>query len=126
MFFDIGLKGSQVCTDECLNRCFVDSNCGVVHSRLFYTTPPLFFLLVHFCTDFTSTANATVSTYGRDVLRRGTLLQAVRVLQDSHLLNTHPYPQPTRATKPNRHSFAGNIQHCCFNYINKNLLTSSY
>ncbi|KII66118.1 hypothetical protein RF11_11934 [Thelohanellus kitauei] len=63
---------------------------------------------VHFCTDFTSTASATVSTYGRDVLRLGTLLQAVRVVQDSHLLNTHPYPQPTRATIPSRHSFAGN------------------
>ncbi|KII73597.1 hypothetical protein RF11_05081 [Thelohanellus kitauei] len=31
---------------------------------------------VHFCTDFTSTANATVSTYGRDVPRGGTLLHA--------------------------------------------------
>ncbi|KII69341.1 hypothetical protein RF11_16285 [Thelohanellus kitauei] len=58
-------------------------------------------------TDFTSTASATVSTYGRVVLRRGTLLQAVRVVQDSQQLNTHPYPQPTRATIPNRHSFAG-------------------
>ncbi|KII70755.1 hypothetical protein RF11_09978 [Thelohanellus kitauei] len=62
---------------------------------------------VRFCTDFTSTANATVSTYGRDVLREGTLLQAVRVVQDSHLLKTHPYLQPTTATIPNRHSFAG-------------------
>ncbi|KII71280.1 hypothetical protein RF11_08776 [Thelohanellus kitauei] len=61
---------------------------------------------VHFCTDFMSTANATVSTYGRDELRGGTLLQAVRVVQDSHLINTHPYLQPTRATIPNRHSFA--------------------
>ncbi|KII74691.1 hypothetical protein RF11_11389 [Thelohanellus kitauei] len=62
---------------------------------------------VHFCTDFTSTASATVSTYGRVVLRLGTFLQAVKVVQDSHLLNTHPHPQPTRATLPSRHSFAG-------------------
>ncbi|KII66437.1 hypothetical protein RF11_02082 [Thelohanellus kitauei] len=61
---------------------------------------------VHFCTDFTSTASATVSTYGRVVLRLGTFLQAVKVVQDSHLLNTHPHPQPTRATLPSRHSFA--------------------
>ncbi|KII74847.1 hypothetical protein RF11_12989 [Thelohanellus kitauei] len=54
---------------------------------------------VHLCTDFTSTASATVST--------GPLLQTVRVVQDSNLLNTHPYPHPTRATIPNRHSFAG-------------------
>ncbi|KII70399.1 hypothetical protein RF11_00184 [Thelohanellus kitauei] len=32
---------------------------------------------VHFCTDFPSTATATVSTYGRVVLRLGTFLQAV-------------------------------------------------
>ncbi|KII66629.1 hypothetical protein RF11_01895 [Thelohanellus kitauei] len=63
---------------------------------------------VHFGTDFTSTASATVSTYGRDVLQLGTLLQAVRVVQGSHLLNTHPYPQPTWATIPSWHSFAGN------------------
>ncbi|KII68378.1 hypothetical protein RF11_06825 [Thelohanellus kitauei] len=62
---------------------------------------------VHFCTDFPSTATATVSTYGRVVLRLGTFLQAVKVVQDSHLLNTHPHPQPTRATLPTRHSFAG-------------------
>ncbi|KII72699.1 hypothetical protein RF11_15208 [Thelohanellus kitauei] len=62
---------------------------------------------VHFCTDFTSTANATVSTYGRDIPRLGTFLQAVKVVQDSHLLNTHPHPQPTRATLPSRHSFVG-------------------
>ncbi|KII64155.1 hypothetical protein RF11_14813 [Thelohanellus kitauei] len=37
---------------------------------------------VHYCTDFISTANATVSTYGRDVPREGTLLQPVRVVQD--------------------------------------------
>ncbi|KII67294.1 hypothetical protein RF11_07717 [Thelohanellus kitauei] len=65
---------------------------------------------VHFCTDFTSTASETVSTYGRVVLQRGSLLQAVRVVQDSHLLNTHPYPQPTRATIPTRNSFAGMIE----------------
>ncbi|KII73121.1 hypothetical protein RF11_03616 [Thelohanellus kitauei] len=64
---------------------------------------------VHFCTDFTSTASATVSTYGRVVLRLGTFLQAVKVVQDSHLLNTHPHPQPTRATLPSRHSFAGKM-----------------
>ncbi|KII70495.1 hypothetical protein RF11_11831 [Thelohanellus kitauei] len=62
---------------------------------------------VHFCTDFPSTATATVSTYGRVVLRLGTFLQAVKVVQDSHLLNTHPHPQPTRATIPSLHSFAG-------------------
>ncbi|KII63612.1 hypothetical protein RF11_12119 [Thelohanellus kitauei] len=62
---------------------------------------------VHFCTDFTSTANATVSTYSRDVPPLGTFLQAVKLVQDSHLLNTHPHPQPTRATLPSRHSFAG-------------------
>ncbi|KII61219.1 hypothetical protein RF11_11304 [Thelohanellus kitauei] len=61
---------------------------------------------VHFLTDFTSTSNATVSTYDMVVLRVGTLLQAVWIVQDSHLLNTHPYPQHTRATIPNRHSFA--------------------
>ncbi|KII74240.1 hypothetical protein RF11_07173 [Thelohanellus kitauei] len=33
---------------------------------------------VHFCTDFTSTASSTLSTYGRDVLRLGTFLQAVK------------------------------------------------
>ncbi|KII71804.1 hypothetical protein RF11_01347 [Thelohanellus kitauei] len=60
----------------------------------------------HFCRDFMSTANATVSTPCRDVLQGGTLLQSVRVGQDSHMLNTHPYPQSTRATIPNRHSFA--------------------
>ncbi|KII67328.1 hypothetical protein RF11_15588 [Thelohanellus kitauei] len=32
---------------------------------------------VHFCTDFTSTATATLSTYGRVVVRLGTFLQAV-------------------------------------------------
>ncbi|KII64720.1 hypothetical protein RF11_05510 [Thelohanellus kitauei] len=37
---------------------------------------------VHYCTDFTSTA--TVSTYGRDIRRIGSLLQAVRVVLDSH------------------------------------------
>ncbi|KII72945.1 hypothetical protein RF11_12315 [Thelohanellus kitauei] len=63
---------------------------------------------VHFCTNFTSTANAMVSTYGRDVLQGGTLLQAVRLVQYSHLLNNHPYHQSTRGTIPNRHSFAGN------------------
>ncbi|KII62603.1 hypothetical protein RF11_14015 [Thelohanellus kitauei] len=62
---------------------------------------------VHFFTDFPSTASATVSTYGRVVLRLGTFLQAFIVVQDSHLLNTHPHPQPTRATLPSRHSFAG-------------------
>ncbi|KII62111.1 hypothetical protein RF11_01484 [Thelohanellus kitauei] len=62
---------------------------------------------VHYCTDFTSTVIATVSTYGRDIRRIGTLLQAVRVVRDSHPLNTHPYPQPTRATLSDRHSFAG-------------------
>ncbi|KII68034.1 hypothetical protein RF11_02037 [Thelohanellus kitauei] len=62
---------------------------------------------VHFCTDFTSTANATVSTYGRDIPRGGTLLQAAKVVQGSHLLNIYPYPQPTRATLPNRHLFSG-------------------
>ncbi|KII61496.1 hypothetical protein RF11_12912 [Thelohanellus kitauei] len=62
---------------------------------------------VHCCTDFTSTAIATVSTYGRDIRRIGTLLQAVRVVQDLHPLNTHPYPQPTRTTLPDRHPFAG-------------------
>ncbi|KII64157.1 hypothetical protein RF11_00858 [Thelohanellus kitauei] len=61
---------------------------------------------VHFCTDFTSTASSTVSTYGRVVPRGGTLLQAVRVVQD-HLLNTHHYPQPIRAKLPDRHLFAG-------------------
>ncbi|KII73782.1 hypothetical protein RF11_13210 [Thelohanellus kitauei] len=45
---------------------------------------------VHFFTDFTSTANATVSTYGRDVPQKSTLLQSVSVVQDSHLLNIHP------------------------------------
>ncbi|KII68051.1 hypothetical protein RF11_08593 [Thelohanellus kitauei] len=61
---------------------------------------------VHFCTDFSSTA--TMSTYGRIVIRRVTLLQAVRVVQGSHLLNTHPYPQPTISTLPDRHPFVGN------------------
>ncbi|KII69539.1 hypothetical protein RF11_00419 [Thelohanellus kitauei] len=65
--------------------------------------------MVHFCTDFTSTASATVSTYVRVVLRRGTLLQAVKLVQGSHLLNTQPYPQPTRATIPSWHSFAGKL-----------------
>ncbi|KII62426.1 hypothetical protein RF11_16236 [Thelohanellus kitauei] len=36
---------------------------------------------VHFCTDFTSTVSAPVSTYGRVVLRRGTLVQPVKVLE---------------------------------------------
>ncbi|KII63359.1 hypothetical protein RF11_05945 [Thelohanellus kitauei] len=49
---------------------------------------------VHYCTNFTSTAIATVSTY-------------VRAVQDSHRLNTHPYPPPTRATLPDRHPLAG-------------------
>ncbi|KII65077.1 hypothetical protein RF11_05656 [Thelohanellus kitauei] len=69
--------------------------------------------VLFFCSqleDFTSTASATVSTYGRVVLRGGTLLQAVRVVQDSHLLNTHPYPQPTRVTLPDRHPFAGKYE----------------
>ncbi|KII73080.1 hypothetical protein RF11_12474 [Thelohanellus kitauei] len=76
---------------------------------------------VHFCTDFTSTASATVSTYGRVVLRLGTFLQAVKVVQDSHLLNTHPYPQPTRATLPDRHSIAGKLismNQCNCNTVN--------
>ncbi|KII63781.1 hypothetical protein RF11_15015 [Thelohanellus kitauei] len=63
---------------------------------------------VQYCTDFTSTAIATVSMYGRDIRRIGTLLQAVRVVQDSHPLNTHPYPHPTRAMLPDRHPFPGN------------------
>ncbi|KII68170.1 hypothetical protein RF11_12970 [Thelohanellus kitauei] len=62
---------------------------------------------VHFCTDFRSTASATVSMYGRDVLRLGAFLQAVKVVQGSHLLKTHPHPQPTRATIPSQHSLAG-------------------
>ncbi|KII67586.1 hypothetical protein RF11_14320 [Thelohanellus kitauei] len=62
---------------------------------------------VHYCTDFTSTAIATVSTYGRDIRRIGTLFQAVRVVLGSHPLNIHPYPLPTRAKLPNRHSFPG-------------------
>ncbi|KII68184.1 hypothetical protein RF11_08135 [Thelohanellus kitauei] len=73
----------------------------IVKLELFKPAP------VHFCTDFTSTANATVSKYGRDVLRLGTFLQAVKVVQDSQLINTHPHPKPTRATLPSRHSFAG-------------------
>ncbi|KII75050.1 hypothetical protein RF11_14431 [Thelohanellus kitauei] len=36
-----------------------------------------------------------------------TFLQAVKVVQDSHLLNTHPHHHPTRATLPSRHSFVG-------------------
>ncbi|KII68475.1 hypothetical protein RF11_06913 [Thelohanellus kitauei] len=45
---------------------------------------------VHFCTNFASTANATLFTYDRDAPRVGTLLQAVREVQDPHLLNIHP------------------------------------
>ncbi|KII63111.1 hypothetical protein RF11_01861 [Thelohanellus kitauei] len=62
---------------------------------------------VHFCTDFTLTASATVSTYCRDIFRGGTLLRAVRVMHDSYLRNNHPYPQPTLATLPDRHPLAG-------------------
>ncbi|KII74969.1 hypothetical protein RF11_16427 [Thelohanellus kitauei] len=80
---------------------------------------------VHFCTDFTSTANATVSTYCRDVLRLGTLLQAVRVVQASHLLSTHPYPQPTRVTLPSRHSFANAGVHLN-NSLPEHLSTNNY
>ncbi|KII73604.1 hypothetical protein RF11_16305 [Thelohanellus kitauei] len=64
---------------------------------------------VHYCTDFTLTSIALVSTYGRDICRLGTLLHAVRVVQGSHTVKTRPYPQPTRATLPDRHSFAGNF-----------------
>ncbi|KII71892.1 hypothetical protein RF11_11890 [Thelohanellus kitauei] len=62
---------------------------------------------VHYCTDFTLTANAMVSTYGRNICRGGTLLQAVKVVHCSHPLNIHPYPLPTIATLPNRHWLAG-------------------
>ncbi|KII62280.1 hypothetical protein RF11_09598 [Thelohanellus kitauei] len=78
-------------------------DCSCVRLEVFIPAP------VHFCTDFTSTANATVSTYGRDVLREDTLLQAVRVVQDIHLLNTHYNPQPTRATIPKWPSFTGKL-----------------
>ncbi|KII74819.1 hypothetical protein RF11_14498 [Thelohanellus kitauei] len=59
-----------------------------------------------YCTDFTSTAIATVSSYGRNICRVGTLLQAVRVVLDSHSQNTHRYHQPTTARFPDQHSFA--------------------
>ncbi|KII67824.1 hypothetical protein RF11_03357 [Thelohanellus kitauei] len=48
---------------------------------------------VHFCTNFTSTANATVST----------------LVQGSDFLNIHPLLLPTRANLPHRHSFALNL-----------------
>ncbi|KII66102.1 hypothetical protein RF11_00885 [Thelohanellus kitauei] len=61
---------------------------------------------VHYCTDFTSTAIATVSTYGGNIRWIGTLLQAVRVVRSSLPLNTHPCPQPPCTTLPDRRSFA--------------------
>ncbi|KII72909.1 hypothetical protein RF11_12378 [Thelohanellus kitauei] len=61
---------------------------------------------VHYCTDFTSTATATVSTYGKNLRQRRTFLYAVRVLQGSHPLNIHPYHLSTRATLSNQHSLA--------------------
>ncbi|KII71516.1 hypothetical protein RF11_14136 [Thelohanellus kitauei] len=71
---------------------------------------------VHYCTEFTSIANAMVCTYGKDIRRGGTLLQAVRVVRGSHRLNIHSYPLPTRATLPNRHSFAGKSE-CSFDCV---------
>ncbi|KII63114.1 hypothetical protein RF11_01864 [Thelohanellus kitauei] len=93
-----------------------------IKTSIYFWSQPKFFkpASVHFCTDFTSTANATVSTYGRDVLPGGTLLLAVRVVEDSHLLNTHPYPQPTKATIPNRHSFVGKKKTNWPNYLEHN------
>ncbi|KII66877.1 hypothetical protein RF11_08148 [Thelohanellus kitauei] len=44
----------------------------------------------------------------KDIRRGGTLLQAVSLVRGSYPLNIHPYPLPTRATLPNRHSFARN------------------
>ncbi|KII66013.1 hypothetical protein RF11_14526 [Thelohanellus kitauei] len=38
---------------------------------------------VHLCTDFTSTASVTVSTYSRDVLQLGTFLRAVYVTKSA-------------------------------------------
>ncbi|KII73023.1 hypothetical protein RF11_13582 [Thelohanellus kitauei] len=59
---------------------------------------------VHYSTDFTSTAIATVSTYGREIRQIDTLLHAYRVVMGLHSLNIHAHPQPTRASLPNRHS----------------------
>ncbi|KII70259.1 hypothetical protein RF11_02475 [Thelohanellus kitauei] len=97
--------------------CKLSNEIEIVVPQLIWATALFFFFCsqlkvfkpapMHFCTDFTSTANTTVSTYGRVVLRLGTFLQAVKVVQDSHLLNTHPHPQPTRATLPSLHSFTG-------------------
>ncbi|KII66402.1 hypothetical protein RF11_02043 [Thelohanellus kitauei] len=61
---------------------------------------------VHFCTDLRRPRMRRCPRTCRAVLRIGTLLHAVRVVQDSHLLKIHSRPLPTRATTPLRHSFA--------------------
>ncbi|KII73322.1 hypothetical protein RF11_04704 [Thelohanellus kitauei] len=79
----------------------IGSDFCLTHQEVFKPEP------LNYCTDFTSTAIATVSTYGRDICQLGTLVQAVRVVLDSHPLNTNHYPQPTRATLPDHNPFAG-------------------
>ncbi|KII73422.1 hypothetical protein RF11_07223 [Thelohanellus kitauei] len=116
------------------NKCHTDNLLSVDHILSYYFNQSLEVFKpapVHYCTDFTSTAIATVSTYGRDIRRIGTLFQAVRVVRGSHPLNIHPYPLPTRATLPNRHSFAGKnsvwehiefkkCDGCCFSKCQQN------
>ncbi|KII66906.1 hypothetical protein RF11_11862 [Thelohanellus kitauei] len=50
--------------------------------------------LVHYSTDFTSTATATVLTYDNEICPICTLHYAVKLARSSHLLNIHPYPVP--------------------------------
>ncbi|KII68528.1 hypothetical protein RF11_10925 [Thelohanellus kitauei] len=62
---------------------------------------------------FTSIANATVSTYGKDIRGIGTLLHQVRVVRISHPLNVYPFHLPRRAMVPTRHSFTGKYKNIC-------------
>ncbi|KII70717.1 hypothetical protein RF11_09052 [Thelohanellus kitauei] len=73
----------------CFQQVLFDPNQFFCQRLEVYKTVP-----VHFCTDLTSTANATDPHTCRAAPRHGTLLQAVRVVYDSHLLNIHPIVCP--------------------------------